>query len=339
MKNTRTTITVSLALVALAFGVAVVAAPDRPSVAGPEIRWEQRAEGFVATKRLATYRAVSFERISHEHAQKMLEQLREMTRTKGRFDELHEVDGRLVFSSEDDASAVFDVDSRTGAFLFNAGLKGYSDEAATRDLPSPEKASGAAREYLAKLRYLPKNDHEMVVERVGGLAMAAAKDGKVSEPYQKLVTVYFGRVIDGLRVQGRGSRILVHLGESSALVGVIRSWLEVEPQKVDRDAVKNDELILREINRRLLRVAYQAREVVVRKAEMVLFDDGRGVIEPAIYVVASALYDGPKRAKEGVDIPVDFYVPVLLQSEAYYPFVQDAEAQWPGGDAEKRGDH
>jgi len=324
-----------LGLVLLVSGVAAVAAPDRPSMAGPEIKWEARAEGFVATERLATYRAVPVERISHEHAQKMLQQLRDMTRAKGRFDGLQEIGGRLVFSSEDDASAVFDVDSRTGTFLFNAGLKGYSDEAATRDLPSPKEAPDVAREYLAKLRYMPKNDQELVVERVGGLAMAAAKDGRSSEPYQKLVTVYFGRVIDGLRVQGRGSRILVHLGESSALVGVIRSWLEVEPQKVDRDGVKSDDMILHEINRRLFRMADQAREIVVRKAELVLFDDGRGVIEPAIHVVASARYEGPERAKEGVEIPVDFYVPVLLRSEAYYPFIQDAEARWPGGDAEK----
>ena len=334
MKATRTRNALPITLVMLVSGAFAAAAAERPSMAGPEIRWETPAEGFVTAKTLTTYRAVPVSRVSDEQARERLDVLREATGTKGRFDGLKRIDGRLIFTSEEDASSVFDIDSATGTFLFNSGLKGYSDEGATRGLPSLKEAPETAREYLAKLRYLPMNEKELVVERVGGLAMAAAKEGKTSEPYHKLVTVYFGRVIDGLRVQGRGSRILVHLGENSALVGVIRSWAEVKPQEIDRDDVKRDDLILREIDRRLFRMADRAREVVIREAELVLFDDGRGVVEPAIHVVATARYEGPQRAKEGTEIPVDFYVPALLRSEAYYPFIQDAEARWPGGEKE-----
>ena len=328
MNDTRPRTALSVVLAILLSGFAAQATAES------QIRWETPTKGFVATKGLTSYRAVPVERIGQEQAQKMLEQLREATGTKAKFDGLREIDGRFVFTTNDDPSAVFDLDSRTGGFLFNAGLKGYSEEASTRDLPATKEAPDVARKYLAKLHYLPENDKELVVSRVGGLAMAAAKDGESSDSYQKLVTVYFGRVLGDLRVQGRGSRMLVHLGESSALVGVIRVWTEVEARIVDSDQVKSDERILDEIRRRLYGMAGQAEEIVVEKAELVLFDDGRGVIEPAIYVVTTARYEGPERAKDGVEIPVDFYVPVLLKSEGYYPFQQDAEAKWPGSDAE-----
>jgi len=102
------------------------------------------------------------------------------------------------------------------------------------------------------------------------------------------------------------------------------------------DQVRKDEEIRRVIERRLLRTADQAGRITVQKAELVLFDDGRGVIEPAIYVVAAAQYPGPERADGDVEIPIDFYVPVLLKSMGYYPFRQDAEAQWPGSDREEQ---
>ena len=80
--------------------------------------------------------------------------------------------------------------------------------------------------------YLPENKEEVVLARVGGLGMTVSKDGKSSNKYEKLVTVFFRRVLQEVRVQGPGSRILVHLGEQAALVGVIRNWPDVKAQEV-----------------------------------------------------------------------------------------------------------
>ena len=172
----------------------------------------------------------------------------------------------------------------------------------------------------------------MVLARVGGLGMTVVKNGESSSNYAKLVTVFFRRVLQELQVQGPGSRILVHLGERAALVSVIRNWPDVKAQEVSEKQVKSDDMIRQEIERRLLKMAGQAREIIVEKADLVLFDDSRGVIEPAIYVVASARYQGPERAEGLVEIPVDFYVPVLLEPKGYYPFHQDAEVRGPGSD-------
>lgn len=308
---------------------------ERPTLLGPNLNWEIPTKDFIGDKALISYRAVPMEPIDQERAQKMAEELRETARIGKLFDRVQEYDRRFVFTSSEDSSAVFDVHSTTGAFLFNAGLKNYSGESSTRGLPSPKEAPHLAREYLAKFRYLPENKEEVVLARVGGLRMAASKEGRSSGPYEKLVTVFFRRVLQNVRVQGPGSRIVVHLGEQAALVGVIRNWRDVKAQKVSRDQVKSDKLIRYAIQRRLIKTADQAKEITVKKAELVLFDDGRGVIEPAIYVVAVARYQGPKLAKRDVEIPVDFYVPVLLKPKGYYPFHKDAEAKWPGSDSEQ----
>jgi len=335
MKSMSSKLAIYILSTLLVFGVSTYAVAEQPTPVEPKINWEVPTNTFVGQKALITYQAVPIEPIKQEQAQKMAEQLRETAGIRIPFDKVQEYDGRFIFTSSEDSSAAFDVDSATGAFLLNAGLKKYYSEGSTRGLPSPKNAPDLAREYLTKLRYLLQNKKEMVLARVGGLGMAAARDGKSSNKYEKLVTVFFRRVLQDVRVQGPGSRILVHLGEQAALVGLIRNWPDVKAQKVSGDQVKSDEMIRHAIQRRLLKMADQAKEIIVQKTELVLFDDGRGVIEPAIYVVAAARYQGPKRAKGVVEIPVDFYVPVLLKPKGYYPFHKDAEAKWPGSDSEE----
>ena len=59
-----------------------------------------------------------------------------------------------------------------------------------------------------------------------------------------------------------------------------------------------------------------------------------GVLEPAIYVVAVAYYPGPERSEKAVELPVDFYVPAVVEAQAYYPFHQDQEVAWPASDTD-----
>lgn len=332
MKKISPKVTICITVILLIFGFSTWAMTNWRTESEPKINWKVPTENFIGDKTLMTYRAVPVKPINQEQAQKMVEQLRETAGIRIQFDKVQEYDGRFIFTSSEDSSAVFDVASSTGTFLFNSGLKNYSKEGSTRDLPSQKNAPELAYKYLDKLHYLPENKQEMNLARVGGLSMAAAKEGKTSEKYEKLVTVYFRRILGGMDVRGRGSRILVQLGEQSSLVGVIRSWAEVKDQKHSRNQVKNDKLIFQEIRRRLIQMAGQAEEIVVQKAKLVLFDDGRGVIEPAIHVVAAARYQGPNKDRSVIEIPVDFYIPALLKPEGYYPFHQDAEAKWPGSD-------
>jgi hypothetical protein len=286
-----------------------------------------------------SYQYVPIKKFGKDHADEMIGKLKEIAGIKMQFNQIHKTEGRLIIISEEDTSAVFDVDTSTGAFLFNSGLKKYSGEGNTPGLPSERNAPELAREYLAKLNYLPDNPKELVLNKVSGLGMSLAKEGKASDKYHKLVSVLFRRVLDGVPVQGRGSRIVVHLGENASLAGLINNWPKVKARRI-RDGIKNDEMIREEIKSRLLKMAGEARNIVVRKANLVLYDDGRGLIEPAVYIVADASYDGPEKTRKPVNIPVDFYIPALKEFAGYYPFQQDAEAKRPNvrdqpGKAEK----
>ena len=295
----------------------------------PPVKWEVAAKDLVTKKPLNYYESIPITKIGQQKASEIVEKLQTLSGTKLSLDRVSEIDNRLVFSSEEDPSAVFDIDTKYGALLFNAGLKQYSGEGNTPGLPSEEMAPELAQQYLSKLDYFPKDKGELILQSVGGLGMAMVKDGKSSEKYQKLVTVVFRRNLDGIRVQGRGSRMIVHLGKKAAFAGLVRNWPEVKAHEVSQERLKNDKQIREEITSRLKDMAGKAEYIAVQKAELVLFDDGRGVIEPAIYVVAMARYEGPKRAKGIVDIPVDFYVPALTKHAAYYPFQQDADAKVP----------
>ena len=295
----------------------------------PPVKWEVPSKGFTSQKSLNYYEAIPTGKIGREKASEILKKIQPLSGSKLSLDSLSEVDNRLILSSKEDPSAVFDIDTQYGALLYNAGLKQYSDEGNTPGLPSEELAPNVAQEYLAKLDYAPKLKGELVLHRVGGLGMSVLKDGKSSEPYRKLVTVVYRRNLDGIPVQGRGSRMVVHLGEKANLAGLIRNWPEVKAHKISRDRLKSDKRFYREIMLRLKDMAGQAEKITIHKAELVLFDDGRGMIEPAIHVDAMARYPGPKRNKGIVDIPVDFYVPALSKHAAYYPFQQDADAKGP----------
>ncbi|NEX11309.1 MAG: hypothetical protein C1942_01180 [Prosthecochloris sp.] len=277
------------------------------------------------------YEALRVSPLDQNGARGILWNLQQYSSFAPGFEKVENIDGRYLFSSPHDPSAVFDIDARTGSFLLNYGLKRYSGEGSTKNLPSAAQAKELAWSYLGRTGYLPKNEEEMVLAGIGGLDLAVAKDGKTGGPYKKLVTVRFSRVLDGIPVQGPGSRIVVHLGQNGVMNAMIRNWLEVKAFSVRQKQQKSSKVIRRDIAERLSRIAGGAKEILDQNAVQVLYDDGLGIIEPAIYVTAVARYEGPGE-KGVVDIPVDFYVPVLKSSKADFPFKKDRGIKSPGRD-------
>ncbi len=286
---------------------------------------------LVMKQRVMAYEALPIERITQKNARESLARLSSASSLDLKFQKVRNRKGRLLFTSGGDPSAVFDIDQKTGSFLLNYGLKKYAKKGTTKGLP----ANAQARKHLAGTGYLPKNERELVVAHVGGLNMAAAKDGRPMGTYKKLVTVEFSRVLNGMQVQGPGSRIIVHLGENGTMAGMIRNWSEVKAVGISASELKNDAALEEEKQERLRKLAGEARDVRVQKSKQVLYDDGMGRIEPAVHVVAEAFYEGP--GNEGmVQIPVDFYVPLLKQPKALFPYMKSFEVKNPGGDKRQK---
>jgi len=237
---------------------------------------------------------------------------------------------RMGVRDRKDPSATLEIDRRSGNFLFNRGLAKYRAEEETPGLVKFEQGRERALEHLEKLDLVP--DKEQLVDRkVGGLSMAVRLDNGETKIYRKLVTVRFGRRLGGFPVMG-DSRIVVHLGTEGELAGMIYQWPEVAVKAVDPEALRDDRTLKNGIESRLKAGSRGAARAVVQKADLVMYDDGRGIVEPAYHVEARLFYEvpageGAEEERTQYDIPFDFYVPVLKRPRGFYPYMEKAPVQ------------
>ena len=65
-------------------------------------------------------------------------------------------------------------------------------------------------------------------------------------------------------------------------------------------------------------VPKDAIKIKFNKIDLVLYDDGKGIIEPAYHIETQLFY---KNKKDSYNEPFDFYVPILKKPHAFYPFM------------------
>jgi hypothetical protein len=237
----------------------------------------------------------------------------------------------LILESSEDPSAYLEIDMRGGSVVYEAGMERYIGECDTPNLVSHSKAPDLAKDHLKALELLPENSKELVLNHVGGLAMASlGRDGTTSH-YDKIRTVKFRRELDGISVMGPGSRIVVRMGEAGELNGMIWDWPEIKTIPIGLESVRNLEKVKIEAIDRIQRASEDANKVVVKEAKIVLFDDEQEVIEPAVYIEALRFYEGTIDQGEGesgekvqYEIPCDFFLPLLVSSVAKFP---DSESE------------
>ena len=100
------------------------------------------------------------------------------------------------------------------------------------------------------------------------------------------------------------------LGSNGDLHGVITRWLDVQPSRFS--GVRGGDM------RAYVKGAVELKQagvksVVLKKAELVMYDDGKGVIEPAMFVTGEVSEDGVEFAH------CDWMLPVLSEPKADYP--------------------
>ena len=240
------------------------------------------------------------------------------------------IEGALLFQSQKDPSATLKVNLRTGDFMLNAGLAAYKKEEDTGRLPDLEEAEKLAAEHLKKLDLLPTSS-ELVLAHVGGINMGVHRSDGSTSLYRKLVVVRYERTLAGLPVLG-DSRLVLRLAEGGHLVGLIRRWSPVDGRRVSPEELLPDDAIDRSIKDRLLSEAGAATGIVVKFTDLVLYDHGNGVIEPAIHVVGDMHYEVKVLNGRSVgeirrlDVPYDTFIPVLKNYKGHYPFMRNPDA-------------
>lgn len=216
-------------------------------------------------------------------------------------DDLHNIENCLLYRG-DDGAAKFQVNQVTGDIFFHKGMAAYDGDGDTPRLPTTKEAPILAKNHLKALG-VQKN--ELILNEVN-VFKKAVYDGISSRTYEKMVLVSFKRKLSGLPVFG-ASRVMVVLGGNGELVCFIVRWYDVQKAKVSgikKDLKQNLVDIIKEKQGK-------ATTVVVKKSELVLFDDGAGVIEPALFVQGDV-------TEGGATFPCDWMIPVLDDPKANY---------------------
>ena len=92
-------------------------------------------------------------------------------------------------------------------------------------LPGQEKAQEIAINFLKDLELLPSDfEKNGILLHAGGLFAQDLVDGQLTEKVQKLITLQYGRELNGIPVQGPGSKLVVEIGHGGEIVTVNKKW-------------------------------------------------------------------------------------------------------------------
>ncbi|MBK1724423.1 hypothetical protein [Thiocystis violacea] len=226
----------------------------------------------------------------------------------------------LYATLKEDPSAYFRMDTRTGDFSFSKGLAKYSDPSDTKGLPGKDEAIDLALAHLERLGLMPKDGDQLVVQGVGGVGMSAQDEKGIVRDFEKLTSVHFGRQIDGIKVGGPGSKIVVHLGQDGELVGLHKRWIELQAmEKVSRESFLKEAEIKERALKHLQTEWNKASKIVTVLPEPGYFDDGKGHIEPVYFVQATIQHElegGARDADNQNPAPYLGVIPALRYSVA-----------------------
>jgi hypothetical protein len=148
-------------------------------------------------------------------------------------------DNTVYYVSKQDVSETFEHDLTTENLTFNKSMRKYTGNFVPQ-LPEPQQSVSLAEEFLRRNDIAPRDRSQLKMVHLGGLRSSGVIDGKrAGVVIDELVTVNFGRVVDGIPVIGPGSKIVVNIGDKGEIMGVIRRWRELNYATNDRPARRN----------------------------------------------------------------------------------------------------
>jgi hypothetical protein len=192
-----------------------------------------------------------------------------------------------------DNSATCKIDRLTGDIFYR---KYNKFEGSAPGLPSKGNAKAIAKRHLMALGLYEKGMGNPVVNTL----KEAVYDGQTTQTFEKMRVVTFTRKLGGIPVLG-ASRAAVMLGANGDLEGLVVRWMDVKSEKVKSKVAKSQlkAHIKAKLNARKIESA-----VVVKKANLIIFDDGKGNMEPMLHL------EGELITAEG-NFFSDWMVPVI----------------------------
>ena len=204
----------------------------------------------------------------------------------------------VYFYGKDDASQHVEQDLTTGNITFNKGMKAYMGDAVPQ-LPSPDEAQKIAETYLKANNFFPKNQGEFTLLHQGGLRATSVLDGnKAGKVIDKLITLNYGRVLDSLPVMGRGSKIVVKVGNKGEIVGMIRRWREFSAEPKKQVAVQ--EMITAEeanalAKRQIASEFGEKATFTINKSSKAYYDNNGTILQPVYAFETTVTLEGQNK--------------------------------------------
>jgi hypothetical protein len=192
-----------------------------------------------------------------------------------------------------DNSAICKIDRLTGDVFYR---KYNKFEGSAPGLPGKGKARAVAQKYLMSLGMYKNEMNDAVINTLN----EAVYDGQTTRTYEKMRVVTFTRKLGGIPVRG-ASRAAVMLGANGELEGLVVRWMPVKAKKIKGKVARSQ---LRSHVKAKLNARKIENDVVVKKADLIIFDDGKGVMEPMLHV------EGDLITSQG-DFFSDWMVPVI----------------------------
>jgi hypothetical protein len=133
-------------------------------------------------------------------------------------------DDYLAWINRDDPSSLIMQDAVNGNLSFsNRMTKFVSME--NPSLPKDGEAQELALAFIKDLGLMPGDfETNAVLLHVGGLFSQDLENGEPGETVQKLITLHWGREVNGIPVQGPGSKLVLQIGHNGEVVGFNKKW-------------------------------------------------------------------------------------------------------------------
>lgn len=225
---------------------------------------------------------------------------------------VHRTEDTIYLTSKDDSTRL-EHNLATGDFRFERGLDRYLGDFAPK-LPSADEAVRATYDFMKQNGILPRNTEELKLAHVGGLRAQGVVDGKSAGPViDKLVTLSYSRVIDGVPVIGPGSKFVVNLGEGGEVVSLARHWREFSTdarKEVSEKEIFSDDEVYALAKRQILSQFGEEALFEVRGKGLAYYDNNGGILQPVMVLETQVI-----TSDDGV-VPTNYLcvIPLLRQS-------------------------
>jgi hypothetical protein len=183
--------------------------------------------------------------------------------------DIEKTNGNIQYYRTLDNRTLCTIDRATGDVVYR---KQVQFDGSAPNLPGKDEAISKAQNQLESIG-LFKEEMTANKPHISTLKTTAV----TGETFEKLRVVTFTRNLGGLPVLG-ASRAAVMFGANGDLEGLVVRWMDVQGEKISGKLPTNVKNYIKK------EMAAKNLDVIIKKANLVMFDDGKGSMKPMFHV-------------------------------------------------------